>query len=93
MYGSYKLKVHNGKLVSVKIIYSERIESVQILGDFFMYPEEAIEVIEKSLIGLGRNSDRTSIADGIKKISEENRITMVGIDPDSMAEAIFMAMK
>lgn len=47
-----ELKVKNGKLVKCKIeLENGKIKKIKITGDFFMYPEEAIEKLEKNLAG------------------------------------------
>jgi len=47
-----ELKVPGGKLIRIECaVKNEKIVSAKITGDFFMHPEEAIYVLEKSLIG------------------------------------------
>jgi hypothetical protein len=43
-----------GKLLKIQLLYDEkqnRIESIFISGDFFLYPEETLEEIEQNLRG------------------------------------------
>ena len=50
MYLKSIYKVPNGKLLKVSLDYDEvdnSIEQIRITGDFFAYPEESIELIEK----------------------------------------------
>ena len=42
-------KVSGGKLLVVKVNFEEKIENVEITGDFFAHPEESITEIEKKL--------------------------------------------
>ncbi len=83
-------KVPNGKLL--KIFLEEEngsIKSIKITGDFFVYPEESIEMLEKRLIG----SPRT--ADTLKKIIvdfvNEGNIRLFGLDADSLVQTIIQA--
>jgi len=47
------LKVRGGKLVKCTLsLKGGKIESVKFTGDFFMYPEEKIEELEKMLEGI-----------------------------------------
>ncbi len=46
-------KVPNGKLLKIFLDYDEKsnlINELSITGDFFAYPEEAIELMENKLI-------------------------------------------
>lgn len=51
-------KVEGGKLLRVRLTVAEAtdgtrtIDSITIFGDFFMHPEEAIEELERLLIGV-----------------------------------------
>ena len=92
MDGIYKLKVHGGKLVIVKIGYSDRIERIQILGDFFIHPEESLGLIEASLIGLPARSTREKLSGAVREVAEMEGIEMIGITPDAIAEAALLAM-
>ncbi len=72
-----------GKLIRVKAKFmGEVIEDIRITGDFFLYPEESIESIEKSLRG-------TTVEDAKRKLSEiMNDMEYEGIDPESLSKAI-----
>lgn len=42
------------KLLKIRLLYDEiqdRIQSIFISGDFFLYPEETLEEIEQNLVG------------------------------------------
>jgi hypothetical protein len=86
-------KVRGGKLVSVELEYSDRIESVKILGDFFLYPEEVLYKIEKSLIGIDVSSTKEKISDKIGKVVSEEGAELIGMTPEAIAETIIMAVK
>ena len=48
----FEYKPIGGKLISISFNYSNSIFSeVKIYGDFFIFPEEAIEILEKSIEG------------------------------------------
>lgn len=48
----FEYKRIGGKLISVSFNYSDSIFSeVKIYGDFFIFPEDAIEILEKSIEG------------------------------------------
>ncbi len=93
MDGSSKLKVPGGKLVIIKVSYSDKIETLQILGDFFLHPEESLSLIEDSLIGLPINTTKEQFSAQISGIATKNHIEMLGVNPDAIAEAIILAIK
>jgi len=46
-------KIPGGKLLCVDVEFSEgRIQKIKITGDFFLHPEETIDKIEASLVGV-----------------------------------------
>ncbi len=85
-------KIHGGKLVRIKINFEKNIENIKITGDFFLYPEESIEKIENSLIGIDKNSSEEIITNKIKKIVKENNIELIGIDEESISKLIIKSI-
>ena len=75
------------KLVRVNLEYSDRIESIEISGDFFVHPEESIDMIEKELTRLSL-SKLDQIAEKITSLIEYYNIQMVGITPDVIEDVI-----
>ncbi|MDE1767778.1 MAG: biotin--protein ligase [Candidatus Micrarchaeota archaeon] len=93
MNGTSRFKVPGGKLVIVKLSYSDKIETLQILGDFFVYPEEALPEIENLLIGSQINAAKQDISKQINDYASRKNIEMVGITPDAIAQAVIMAIR
>lgn len=87
-----KLKVPGGKLVSVKVTYSESIEKLQILGDFFINPEGSLAEIEKALNGASAKESKEEFAARIAQAVNSNHAELIGIDPASIAEAVSLAI-
>ncbi len=82
-----------GKLVIVKISYSDKIERLQILGDFFIHPEESLSLIEELFIGSQINLTKAEVSGRIDALAKKNGIEMIGVTADAMAQAILMAIK
>ncbi len=80
------------KLVRVNVEFSDKIDSIIISGDFFIHPEESIELIENGIKGTGLSSLDT-VSWTIKKLVAENRIDMIGVSPETIQEAIKEAVK
>ena len=87
-----KYKIPGGKLVEVKVECQAEIENVEILGDFFIHPEESIQKIEESLLGLDVKEDEETIANLIERVVTKNNIEMIGVTPEGIAHAIVMAV-
>lgn len=93
MHGMARFKVPNGKLLVVRIDFSDKMDSVQITGDFFMHPEEGITDIENALAGRGLNDTKESIASVVAKVVLAKKIEMIGVTPEAIGEAVVIALK
>lgn len=92
MEGSAKQKVPGGKLLSIKVSYSQKIESVKIMGDFFLYPESSLKLIEESLIGFDIDEDLSKISSKVSEVILNNHIELLGITPQSIEQTIKIAV-
>ena len=75
------------KLIRVMLEYDETdnsINSITIAGDFFIYPEEALETLEANLIGV--KLERDSLKQEIDKCLKNSEA--YGFDSTSLTEAI-----
>ena len=86
-------KVKEGKLVKVEIECDEVIKKIKITGDFFMYPEDILEKIEESMLGLKKDASLKTIASKIHAIVEAYDAQMIGIGQESLALVIREALK
>ena len=93
MEGLAKQKIPGGKLVEVRVEYGERIFGVEIIGDFFMHPEEALGRIEDCLIGMRSDESESAMVEAIKKEAEDAGVEMIGISPEAIAKIIKMAIR
>ncbi len=87
-----KQKVKEGKVVKVEVDCDELIKNVRITGDFFLHPEDILEEIEKSMVGLERNADEETITSNILKVIADRDVQMIGISPESIALLIREAL-
>jgi len=87
-------KVPDGKLLKITLEYDEEknlINNLKITGDFFAYPEEAIELIENKL----KNSllKRDELIEKINLIIKNNQIEFIGLNAEGLADGILMCLK
>lgn len=86
-------KVREGKLVKVEIECGESISKIKITGDFFLHPEDVLEEIERSMLGLRKDADTEDIASRIRSTAEAHGAQMIGIGAESLASVIKEALK
>ena len=75
------------KLIRIMLEYDEAentINQITIAGDFFLYPEEALEILEASLIGI--RLDRETLKQEIDNCLKNSEV--YGFDSTSLTEAI-----
>ena len=67
----------------------ERISRISISGDFFMYPEEAIDKLEQALIGT--EADKESLMATVRSFYESTCVQTPMVEPEHWVEAILRA--
>jgi lipoate-protein ligase A len=75
------------KLIRIMLEYDERentINSITVTGDFFVYPEEALETLEAGLIG--SKLERETLKQQIENCLKNSEV--YGFDSTSLTEAI-----
>ncbi len=87
-------KVPNGKLLKISLKYSDKnkqILDLRITGDFFAYPEEAIEILEKKLVNTLLNEK--NLQQKIDDVIRENKIEFIGLNTEGLVTGILMCLK
>ena len=82
-------KVPNGKLIKIFLEYNSEdqvIDSIQIFGDFFAYPEESICQLEQCLTG--KPIEKKQLHELISDFVQKNQVEFIGISPESITEAV-----
>ena len=87
-------KVPNGKLLKIFLDYdikTKSIKKISVTGDFFAYPEEAIDIIEKNLIDA--KIEKSILLDIIESTINENKIEFIGLNAEGLTQGILMCLK
>jgi len=99
LHGEYK--VTGGKLVAVDLrVAEDRIEQVHVHGDFFLDPDEALEVINASLAGAPVAAPPAELARRVQDALDRARteatlpaaVIMAGFDAHAIAMAVRRAL-
>lgn len=90
MHGEYKTP--GGKLVVVDVEVTEgHLAEVQVSGDFFLYPEEVLELIVASLEGLPANTSEDQVAETVR-IAVPTEAVVLGTSAEGIAIAVQRAL-
>lgn len=91
MHGEYKTP--GGKLVVVDFdVVDGRLRGVEVSGDFFLEPPEALERIAGALEGLPvSEAEEEQIAERIRACLDEG-VEMIGFSPEAVARAVRRAL-
>ena len=87
-------KVPNGKLLKIFLDYDKKnnsIKKISITGDFFAYPEEAIETMESKL----KNTllDKEGLLEKIQSVIKEHNIEFIGLNAEGLVDGILMCLQ
>lgn len=67
-----------------------KISRVSLSGDFFMYPEEAIEKLETAMSGV--KADRCSLLAAVQRFYSSTGVQTPMVEPEHWVEAILRAV-
>jgi lipoate-protein ligase A len=82
-------KVPQGKLLKISVEFDEKnkvIKDIRITGDFFAYPEEAIELMETKL--KNTTLEREQLQQKISSIITKYHIQFIGLNPEGLTQGI-----
>ena len=82
-------KVPNGKLLRIFLEKeNDKIVDIKITGDFFVYPEEKISLMEDCLRGKILNEDQ--LVNDLNKVIVDESMELFGVDSKSIVTALFL---
>jgi lipoate---protein ligase len=90
MHGEYK--VPGGKLVVVDLdIEADAISRFSLSGDFFLEPDEALEAIDRAVVGLPSDATAAQLSSAVRDALPPGA-ALLGFTPESVATAIRRAI-
>jgi len=84
-------KVPRGKLLKISVEYDEQnnvIKDIRITGDFFVYPEEAVELMEREIHGTV--IEKQQLLRKVQSIISDHHIEFIGLDAEGLVQGILM---
>ena len=87
-------KIPKGKLLKISLECNENkevVDKISIMGDFFAYPEESIELLEKELKNVSLQED--ILLKKIQSVIEKYGIQFIGLDCEGIVKGIMMCVK
>lgn len=91
-------KITGGKLVRVKIESTDagtqnHISGINISGDFFLHPEDALDHVQQKLAGLSTSSSPQIFEQEIERALAEKKAAFIGASAKDLAEIIHEALQ
>jgi hypothetical protein len=83
-------KAEKGLIRVQATVKDGRIARIMISGDFFLYPEDQIWMLEKALLNV--EAEREEVFKVVKKFYDETKIFTPGVKPEDFVEAIMKAI-
>ncbi len=78
-------KVINGKLLRLDVeVIEKKIVFFKLFGDFFVYPETAISLLENCVLG-----DINGVKERLDKTILENKIKIIGFGSEDIEKCLF----
>ncbi|MBI4018691.1 MAG: hypothetical protein HY364_00370 [Candidatus Aenigmarchaeota archaeon] len=88
-----KMITKDGKTLQVALsLARDRIKSVSFSGDFYLYPEESIRELEKSLEGITTSETEYQIATRLMIAIRKAETDMAGVTCHEMAKVVKKAI-
>jgi lipoate---protein ligase len=77
--GTVTRKIPGGKLVRLDVSYDTQIENVKITGDFFLHPEDVLELIQQNLAGSRLPIQKNELIEKIEQLLADQKAEFVGV--------------
>jgi len=85
-------KIPGGKMVRLEVVYDTQIESVKITGDFFLHPEETLDLIQQNLTGCYLPIQKSELIEKIDRLLLEQKAEFVGVSVVDVINILAEAM-
>jgi len=76
--GTASRKIPGGKMMRVEVAYDAQIETVKITGDFFLHPEETMELIQQTIIGCHLPINKDELINNLENLMLKQKAEFIG---------------
>jgi hypothetical protein len=84
-------KVKGGKLFRLRVTRSDAVLSVQLTGDFFLEPEEGIDILEAGLADCLALSDKDEAESKLSMAIAKAQLQISGFEAGDLIDALWEA--
>jgi len=88
--GYAEFKAPKGVIKVELEVSDDKISRISISGDFFLYPEDALEKLERALVGV--RADRGSLLEAVGRFYDSTGARTPMVEPEHWVEAILRAI-
>ena len=81
-------KLPGCKVVQVALTYAATIHTIRVTGDFFVHPEEGLELLERTLIGRSLQTSDLDLVSYLKQAITKHHLQLVGITPEAIVTLV-----
>ncbi len=86
-------KIPGGKLIRIDTLSAERMYKVKITGDFFLYPEDALDEIEHILSNAPLPLKKEALVQALKDTLTSFDAQLVGASAEDIVDVLAEAVK
>jgi lipoate-protein ligase A len=91
--GTATKKIPGGKMVRVETTFDKKVESVKITGDFFLHPEETLDLIVNKITGSQLPLDKEMLILEIETILEQQEAQFIGANAREIVNILVEALQ
>jgi hypothetical protein len=90
---SVERRVPGGKTFRLTVFFhAGKVERISLTGDFFIVPEEGLEVVERVLLHLAVRGNAPDSTEGLQHALDSRGIRLVGLSSLELVDALGEAM-
>ena len=77
-----------GKMIRMDVTFSDQILNLKITGDFFLHPEETLDLIVLELTGVSVPVQKEELTQKIKQILNNQEADLIGVSAEDIINTL-----
>ncbi len=89
-------KIEGGKLLRIELELTEsgeKVKAIKLTGDFFIHPEDSLQIIEKALVSTSPAIETATLSTNLQQLTSDQGIQMLGITNEAIAKTFAEAVR